>query len=93
MSDCNEKELLAEAAYVRRLAVVGTTVACVATVIAALAIPMLYSYSIHVQSSLQEELAFCQSRTSNLFGEFDRVSILLYYYYINYKKIFFPFLV
>lgn len=58
----------------KKLAFFGVLISTVATLTAAVAIPMLYSYSIGVSSSLQEELNFCAHRTQTLRGEFDKVS-------------------
>ena len=67
------KQLLAEADALRRLAFFGVFVSTIATLTAAIAIPMLYNYSIHVNSALQDELQFCTHRTSNLYAEFQKV--------------------
>jgi hypothetical protein len=65
--------LLAEAESLKRLAFFSVFISTVATLTAAVFVPMLYSYTQYVQSSLQEELRFCSHRTQNLFGEFEKV--------------------
>jgi hypothetical protein len=72
----NYKRLLNEAENLKRLAFFGVLISTVATLTAAMAIPMLYSYSISVGSALQEELNFCAHRTQTLMGEFDKVGFL-----------------
>jgi hypothetical protein len=69
----NYKLLLHEAENLKKLAFFGVLISTVATLTAAVAIPMLYSYSINVGSALQEELRFCTHRTQTLLGEFDKV--------------------
>lgn len=71
----NYKALLHEADQLKKLAFFGVLISTVATLVASVAIPMLYSYSISVGSSLQEELNFCAHRTQTLLGEFNKVGI------------------
>ncbi|KAE9549237.1 hypothetical protein FO519_007546 [Halicephalobus sp. NKZ332] len=70
------KTLLAEAHSTKKLAFFGILVSTVATITAAVCIPMLYSYAQHVQSSLQEELNFCVHQTDNLYQEFSKYESL-----------------
>lgn len=48
----------------------------VATLTAIVAIPSLYNYMQHVQSSLQTEVDFCKHRTSGLFEQYERMQQL-----------------
>ncbi|KAI6223882.1 Col-cuticle-N domain-containing protein [Aphelenchoides besseyi] len=68
----NFKALQQEADSLKRLAFFGILISTVSLITAAVAIPMLYSYSISVSSSLQEELNFCIHRTATLFDEFEK---------------------
>ncbi|VDP40540.1 unnamed protein product [Heligmosomoides polygyrus] len=72
MSD--EKTKLAEAEGLKRLAFFGIAISTVATLTAIVAVPMLYNYMQHVQSSLQNEVEFCRHRTDGLWDEFHRVN-------------------
>ncbi|KAK6736043.1 hypothetical protein RB195_018989 [Necator americanus] len=45
----------------------------VATLTAIVAIPSLYNYMQHVQSSLQTEVDFCKHRTNGLFDQYERM--------------------
>jgi len=45
-----------------------------------IAVPMLYNYMQYVQSSLQEELAFCHHRTEGLWEEYVKVSTYILSY-------------
>lgn len=56
MSD--EKSKLAEAEGLKRLAFFGIAISTVATLTAIIAVPMLYNYMQHVQSSLQNEVLY-----------------------------------
>ena len=71
------KALLAEAQGMKRQAFFGILVSTVATLTAAVCVPMLYSYTQYVQSSLQEELTFCSHKTQNLYLEFEKVNTAL----------------
>uniref|UniRef100_A0A1I7ZIR3 Col_cuticle_N domain-containing protein n=1 Tax=Steinernema glaseri TaxID=37863 RepID=A0A1I7ZIR3_9BILA len=66
----NEKQLIREADNTKKLAFFGVAVSTVATLTAIVAVPMLYSYMQHVQSSLQEEVHFCQKRTDDLWDQY-----------------------
>ncbi|KAK6732372.1 hypothetical protein RB195_016637 [Necator americanus] len=70
MSD--EKSKLAEAEGLKRLAFFGIAISTVATLTAIIAVPMLYNYMQHVQSSLQNEVDFCRHRTDGLWDEFHK---------------------
>ncbi|KHJ92425.1 nematode cuticle collagen domain protein [Oesophagostomum dentatum] len=70
MSD--EKSKLAEAEGLKRLAFFGIAISTVATLTAIVAVPMLYNYMQHVQSSLQNEVDFCRHRPDGLWDEFHR---------------------
>ena len=72
-SDKDIKALLAEAESTRKLAFFGTFVSVVATLTAAVCVPMLYNYVQYVQSSLQHEMRFCDHQTQNLYREFAKV--------------------
>ncbi|CAB3410985.1 unnamed protein product [Caenorhabditis bovis] len=50
----------------------GISVSTIATLTAIIAVPMLYNYMQHVQSSLQNEVEFCKHRTDGLWDEFSR---------------------
>uniref|UniRef100_A0AC35FCI3 Nematode cuticle collagen N-terminal domain-containing protein n=1 Tax=Panagrolaimus sp. PS1159 TaxID=55785 RepID=A0AC35FCI3_9BILA len=66
------KELLAEAHLTRKFAFFGTAVSVVATLTAAVFVPMLFSYVQHIQSSLQVEMEFCTHQTQNLLREISK---------------------
>lgn len=66
-----------EAESLRKLAFFGIAISTVATLTAIVAVPMLYNYMQHVQSSLQAEVDFCQHRTDGLWDEYKRVSFIL----------------
>lgn len=84
---CEEFEFLDE----NWLKISGISVSTIATLTAIIAVPMLYNYMQHVQSSLQNEVQyflkvhgvkknyfqveFCKHRTDGLWDEFHRVSI------------------
>ncbi|MCP9265772.1 Cuticle collagen 13 [Dirofilaria immitis] len=48
----------------------GIAISTVATLTAIVAVPMLYNYVQHVQSSLEGELEFCKYRTDGLWNEY-----------------------
>uniref|UniRef100_A0A1I7XUB7 Leishmanolysin-like peptidase n=1 Tax=Heterorhabditis bacteriophora TaxID=37862 RepID=A0A1I7XUB7_HETBA len=68
----DEKTKLVEAESLKRLAFFGIAISTVATLTAIVAVPMLYNYMQHVQSSLQNEVDFCRHRTDGLWDEFHR---------------------
>lgn len=59
-----------EADGLRRSAFFGIAISTVATLTAIVAVPMLYNYAQHVQSSLEGELEFCKYRTDGLWNEY-----------------------
>ncbi|CAD5216830.1 unnamed protein product [Bursaphelenchus xylophilus] len=65
------KQLLQEAETHKKFAFIGTVVGVASVVVAALLIPALCTYLQHVQISLEDELAFCQSQTRILQEQFD----------------------
>uniref|UniRef100_A0A1I7UGD2 Col_cuticle_N domain-containing protein n=1 Tax=Caenorhabditis tropicalis TaxID=1561998 RepID=A0A1I7UGD2_9PELO len=67
-----EKQKIAEAESLKKLAFFGISVSTIATLTAIIAVPMLYNYMQHVQSSLQNEVEFCKHRTDGLWDEFHR---------------------
>lgn len=71
------KALLVEADSLKKLAFMGILISTIATITAAICVPMLYSYAQYIQSSLQDELRFCNHRTDTLFGEFQKVFYFL----------------
>ncbi|KAI6234164.1 Nematode cuticle collagen domain protein [Aphelenchoides fujianensis] len=89
----DEKERLRDAEAMKRLAFFSISVSTVATLVAVVAVPSLYTYLMHIQSSLQAsircnqsihffrslqlEVDFCQHRTSGLFAEFSRFGVPL----------------
>ncbi|KAH7720847.1 Nematode cuticle collagen [Aphelenchoides avenae] len=72
----SQKQLILEAEALKRVAFFGVASATVAVLTAVMAVPMLYSYMQHVQSSLQEELIFCNHRTRGLFDEYTKVQYM-----------------
>ncbi|MFH4976405.1 hypothetical protein AB6A40_003114 [Gnathostoma spinigerum] len=71
--DTDEKSRLEESESLRRIAFFGITVSTAATIVAILAVPMLYSYLQHVQTSLQNEVDFCRHRTDGLWDIYAKV--------------------
>jgi len=45
----------------------------VSTLTASMCVPMLFSYTQYVQTTLQDELGFCTHRTNNLINELEKV--------------------
>lgn len=62
-----------EAHGLRRSAFFGIAISTVATLTSIVAVPMLYNYVQHVQSSLTGELEFCKYRTDGLWNEYQIV--------------------
>jgi len=62
-------DLLEEANSLRKFAFAGISISTIATLVAVVLIPMLYTYLQHVQMQLEEELDFCVSRTRLLSSE------------------------
>ncbi|VDK40655.1 unnamed protein product [Anisakis simplex] len=69
----DDKVLVEEVESMKKVAFFGVAVSTVATIAAIIAVPMLYNYMHHVQSSLEVEADFCQLRTGKLYEEFNRV--------------------
>lgn len=67
------KWVLHETDQLRRSAFLGVAIGTAAVLTAVIAVPMLYNYMQYVQSSLQEELAFCHHRTEGLWDEYAKV--------------------
>ncbi|CAD6185547.1 unnamed protein product [Caenorhabditis auriculariae] len=70
MSYDDPKKVAEETENFRRLAFRGIVVSTIATLTAIVAVPMLYNYMQHVQSSLQSEVDFCRHRTDSLWNEY-----------------------
>ncbi|KAH7718088.1 COL-68 protein [Aphelenchoides avenae] len=70
-SESDIKRLLVEADLTKKLAFFGVVVSTVATLTAAVCIPLLYTYAQNVQSTMREEIDFCSQRTRNLHTEFN----------------------
>ncbi|VDK58897.1 unnamed protein product [Anisakis simplex] len=68
-----EKMKQEEADGLRRAAFFGIAISTVATLTAIIAVPMLYNYAQHIQSSLQGEVDFCKHRTDGLWHEYSAV--------------------
>ncbi|PAV88799.1 hypothetical protein WR25_12063 [Diploscapter pachys] len=68
--------MYSEAESFRKIAFFGICISTVATLTAIVAIPSLYNYMQHVQSSLQTEVDFCKHRTSGLFEQYERMQQL-----------------
>ncbi|VDM84633.1 unnamed protein product, partial [Strongylus vulgaris] len=74
MTSDDPKVVAYEVESLRKLAFFGIAISTVATLTAIIAVPMLYNYMQHVQSSLQTEVDFCRHRTDGLWDEYGRVS-------------------
>ncbi|VDL71324.1 unnamed protein product [Nippostrongylus brasiliensis] len=72
MSSDDPKAVAYEVESLRKLAFFGIAISTVATLTAIIAVPMLYNYMQHVQSSLQTEVDFCRHRTDGLWDEYGR---------------------
>ncbi|VDO72234.1 unnamed protein product, partial [Heligmosomoides polygyrus] len=72
MSSDDPKVVAYEVESLRKLAFFGIAISTVATLTAIIAVPMLYNYMQHVQSSLQTEVDFCRHRTDGLWDEYGR---------------------
>ncbi|GMR46754.1 hypothetical protein PMAYCL1PPCAC_16949, partial [Pristionchus mayeri] len=66
------KSSFQEVDALRRLAFFGVAVSTIATITAIVAVPMMYNYIQHIQSSLQDEVEYCKHRTSGLWDEYRR---------------------
>ncbi|KAK6103768.1 Collagen triple helix repeat (20 copies) family protein [Brugia pahangi] len=71
-SKLQQKEMEA----MKRAAFFGITVSTMATLTAIIAVPLLYNYMQHVQSSLEGEVNYCKYLTDGLWQQFDKVQIL-----------------
>ncbi|KAH7695606.1 CBN-COL-68 protein, partial [Aphelenchoides avenae] len=69
-----DEQLLREAESFRRLAFAAVTISTVATLVAIIAVPMLYNYATYVQSSLEVELDFCHHRSAGLWNEYSSMT-------------------
>ncbi|KAL7071059.1 hypothetical protein ACQ4LE_009849 [Meloidogyne hapla] len=67
------KKLLTEAEHFKKLAFWGLFVCTVSTLTASMCVPMLFSYTQYVQTTLQDELGFCTHRTNNLINELEKL--------------------
>ncbi|GMT15729.1 hypothetical protein PFISCL1PPCAC_7026, partial [Pristionchus fissidentatus] len=65
-----------EVESVKKFAFFGVAVSTIATLTAIVAVPMLCMYMQNVQSSIQDELSYCQTRADSLKGEFVRLDSL-----------------
>lgn len=76
-----------EAESLKRVAFFGIAVSTVATLTAIIAVPMVYNYMQHVQSSLQIEIDFCKHRTNGLWEQYSVVCAfrLTYLLLLEYK--------
>ena len=84
MSSEDPKTIAAETESLRKLAFFGIAISTVATLTAIVAVPMLYNYMQHVQSSLQTEVDFCHHRTDGLWDEYKRVRLFSVHTTYNY---------
>uniref|UniRef100_A0A1I7T817 Col_cuticle_N domain-containing protein n=1 Tax=Caenorhabditis tropicalis TaxID=1561998 RepID=A0A1I7T817_9PELO len=72
MSSEDPKQIAYETESLRKVAFFGIAVSTIATLTAIVAVPMLYNYMQHVQSSLQSEVEFCAHRSNGLWDEYQR---------------------
>ncbi|CAJ0586714.1 unnamed protein product, partial [Mesorhabditis spiculigera] len=72
----SDKEQMREAESLRRTAFCGVAISTIATLTCIVAIPALYNYMQHVQSSLQTEVDFCKHRTTGLFEQYERMQVI-----------------
>lgn len=63
-----------EAEAMKRAAFFGIAVSTMATLTAIIAIPLLYNYMQHVQSSLEVEVDYCKHLTGGLWQQFEKVN-------------------
>ncbi|KAI6199340.1 Cuticle collagen 13 [Aphelenchoides besseyi] len=70
------EELEREAQSLRKVAIAGVFCSTILTIVAALLIPMLYSYLQYVQIQLEDELDFCTVQTRNLAKEWSTTASL-----------------
>lgn len=62
-----------EATAMKCAAFFGITVSTIATLTAIVAVPLLYSYMQHIQSSLEVEVNYCKHLTKGLWQQYDKV--------------------
>lgn len=67
------KQRLHDVERMKRMAFFAIAVSTMATLTAIVAIPCVYTYLQHVQSSLQLEIDFCRHRTDGLYFEYRRI--------------------
>lgn len=68
-----DKTQIAEAASMKRLAFFGIAISTIATMTAVIAIPMVYTYLQHIESSIKIEVDFCSHRSQGLIEELQRL--------------------
>ncbi|VDK30429.1 unnamed protein product [Gongylonema pulchrum] len=72
MMDDDPKLRYKEAEAMKRAAFFGIAVSTMATLTAIIAIPLLYNYMQHVQSSLEVEVDYCKHLTGGLWQQFEK---------------------
>ncbi|CAD6198425.1 unnamed protein product [Caenorhabditis auriculariae] len=72
----DEKQKIAEADGLKRLAFFGISVSTIATLTAIIAVPMLYNYMQHVQSSLQNEVFISPTFSKLISNDFRSNSVV-----------------
>uniref|UniRef100_A0A1I7Y7I3 Col_cuticle_N domain-containing protein n=1 Tax=Steinernema glaseri TaxID=37863 RepID=A0A1I7Y7I3_9BILA len=65
-----EKQLVLKAESLKRAAFFGVAISTVATLTAIVVIPMMYAHMQNVETTLQEEIHFCQRRTHDLWDRY-----------------------
>lgn len=75
-----------DAEAMRRAAFFGIAVSTMATLTAIIAVPLLYNYMQHVQSSLEVEVDYCRHITGGLWEQFEKVSYENFYIYVPLRK-------
>ncbi|CAJ0584129.1 unnamed protein product, partial [Mesorhabditis spiculigera] len=73
--DTDEKADHVEVEALKKLAFFGIAISTIATVTAIVAVPLLYNYMQHVQSSLQDEIEYCTHRTQGLWHEYSKFEL------------------
>ncbi|PIO77586.1 nematode cuticle collagen domain protein [Teladorsagia circumcincta] len=71
--------LEAEADGLRRAAFVGVTLSTATTVLCILYVPLLYNYMQEMHTILQNEIAFCKTRSGSIWKEIARTQVALHY--------------
>lgn len=72
-----EKRLLRELDYFRRLAFVSVVLSVMATVCASIVVPMVYARILYAQTMMRNELDFCKLRASNVWNEVTKTKVNL----------------